>query len=168
MHNRIRADLIRISCLLCGLAAVATAQADEPSAHWLEQPCALMETDDLARVLPTAADSMTSAPYVGRRSSECTWTEPGTDRSLRLVLHPARDAERVTAQLQRLFDADAAAVAFDVDAAPAFVSADRTQLSLGVDHWMISVFGSEPLDADGLHALAAALVQRVGRPSVAE
>jgi hypothetical protein len=167
MSTRLLPAVTRLTGLLCGLCALTVSHAAEPQAHWLQDPCALLQEADYARVLPAPTGELQSKPYVGRRNSECLWTDAATNRTLRLVLHPARDAARVADQLQRMQSADPAVVAFEAGFANALITGDRTQVSLGVGHWMISVFGSEPLDEDGARVLATQFAERVSQEQAA-
>lgn len=146
--------------LALGLAA-ASAAVDAPQPEWLQQPCALLSSVDIARVLPAAEAAFVANPYVGRRESDCLWSDTEAGRSLRLVLHPAKDAARVTSQLQRQQSQDAGSVAFEAGAAAAVLSGDQSRLSIAVGNWMVSLLGSAPLDADAARALALELAKRV-------
>lgn len=140
-----------------GLAGASAAPAAQPHASWLQQPCGLINSVDIARVLPAAEAALAAKPYIGRRESDCLWIDTVAGQTLKLVLHPAKDATRVATQLQRLQSQDAGSVG----TAAALLSGDRARLSIAVDNWMVSLMGSSPLDARAAQSTAAELVMRI-------
>jgi hypothetical protein len=147
--------------LTLGFTCASAANSAQPHAGWLQQPCALLSSGELARVLPADEAGLVAKPYIGRRESDCLWTDTAAGQTLRLVLYPARDATRVAGQLKRLQAQDAGAVTFDVGSAAALLSGDRSRLNIAVDNWMVSLIGSSPLDAELAQSTAEQLVKRM-------
>ena len=129
----------------------------------LQNPCALLDGRDYAQVLPPPGGQLESKPYVGRRSSECLWTDPQGQRSLRLVLHPTRDTERPLSQLQRLRTADPQALALEISGQPAVLSGDRSQISVAVGRTLLSLVGSSPLQPVGAQEVASKVIAQIPR-----
>ena len=142
--------------LLVGLSAqIAAADAA------LETPCALLDDSDHAPLWLSPVGPIESKPYVGRRSSECLWTDTEGQRSLRLVLYPAKDAARPLAQLERMRTSDPQAVSVEVEGRPGVLSGDRSQISLAVGAVMLNLIGSAPLDPAGARAVAAKVIAQI-------
>lgn len=114
-------------------------------------------------MLPAAEAALVAKPYIGRRESDCLWTDTAAEKTLRLVLHPSKDAARVADRLQRLQSQDVGSIAFAAGAADALLSADRSRLSIAVGNWMVSLIGSVPLDAEVAQRLATELAKRVSQ-----
>lgn len=155
-HSRSR-RLLMFAAALWVAAGTPAAAADRAS----QDPCALLNAADYARVLPAPGGALESKPYVGRRSAECLWTDAQGQRSLRLVLYPTKDAARPLAQLERLRSADPQALSLEVDGLPAVHSGDRSQLSVAVGPMLLSLIGSTPLQPLGAQTLASKVIAQV-------
>ncbi|SDD35529.1 hypothetical protein [Aquimonas voraii] len=155
-HARRRRVLSCAAALLVAASASAAAAEAAP-----QDPCALLDAADYARVFPAAGGALESKPYVGRRSAECLWTDAQGQRSLRLVLYPTKDAARPLAQLERQRIADPQALSLDVDGLPALHSGDRSQLSVAVGPMLLSLIGSAPLPPVAAQALASKVIAQV-------
>jgi hypothetical protein len=96
----------------------------------------------------------------GRFESECLLVDKAGQRSLRLVLHPAKDAARVQRQLTRLGEAGA-----DLDLRvahqPAALSAQGNSLSWSETHWMLTLAGSDRFERSAALALAERISRRL-------
>jgi hypothetical protein len=149
------------TAVVAGAALLFAATHAEALETGVQNPCAMLDVSDYAQVLPAPAGTLESKPYVGRRSSECLWTDAQGQRSLRLVLHPTKDAARPLAQLERLRSADPQALSLEVDGLPALHSGDRSQLSVAVGPMLLSLIGSAPLQPVGAQALASKLIAQV-------
>lgn len=155
-HLRRRPAPRFVAALLVAASVSATAADAAP-----QDPCALLDASDYAQVLPAPSGVLAAKPYVGRRSSECLWTDAQGQRSLRLVLHPTKDAARPLAQLERQRVADPQAMALEVDGLPALHSGDRSQLSVAVGSMLLSLIASTPLQPEGAQALASKVLAQV-------
>lgn len=151
------APVVAAAALLFAATHVAAAEIGA------QDPCALLDASDYAQVLPRPSGPLESRPYIGRRSSECLWTDPQGQRSLRLVLHPTRDPERPLAQLERLRTADPQALTLEVSGRPAVLTGDRSQLSVAVGRTLLSLVGSTSLQPVGAQALASKVIDHVLR-----
>ena len=145
-----------LSCLLPAAACAA------PAEHWLADPCPLLQTDALTQLYPGASGSVdiSRESRSGRHESECLLRDRSGQHSIRLILHPAKDAARVQRQLGRLGEAGAD-LGQRVLGQPAAMSAQGDSLSWGASHWMLTLAGSAPLDRDAALKLAERISRRI-------
>ncbi|HET9031516.1 MAG TPA: hypothetical protein VFN25_01290 [Dokdonella sp.] len=147
---------------LAAATAVCSASAQAPHANWLANPCSAILAADLGAVLPGPESAITRKPRSGKFESECLFADTASHRSLRLVLHPAKDTARVTRQLERLANGESAGQRTDINGYDAVLSPDGLQISVGVDHWLVTLIASNPMPTDTAHSLAARVVARIG------
>lgn len=145
-----------LSCLL------PTAALAAPAERWLADPCALLETGALSQLYPGLPGNATLSREArsGRFESECLLVDKSGQRSLRLVLHPAKDAARVQRQLDQLGEAGADRGLRVIDR-PAALSAQGDSLSWAEAHWMLTLAGSERFERSAALALAERISRRV-------
>lgn len=149
---------MRLAVLLC--CCLPAAALAEPARHWLEDPCTLLESSALSRLYPDTADTaaLSREARSGRFESECLLVDKTRQRSVRLVLHPAKDAERVQRQLVRLGQGAAGETLTLADRS-AVLNAAGDSLSWAEANWMLTLSGSEVFD----RAAALALAERISR-----
>lgn len=163
------ANVALLSSLILAAVLYATdARAQSVNDAWLANPCELLSADGIAKILPVPAAAVTRKPRQGKYQSECLLVDSVGQRSLRLVLHPAKDAARVKRQLDRLASATPPAERIEIKGHAGVFSANRNEINVGVDTWMVSLVASMPMSAEDAVKLASNVVGRIQRKAARE